>query len=337
MIRKARDGYRNISYFKFICVVPAYRVLTGCAGPQSALDPAGPGAAPIAQVWWVMFWGGLIVLAGMTALGLCAACRRKPAKRGPGEGKIFLLGGGLVFPLAVLATLLFYGIRSGDALIAFPGSGETLQIELRAHQWWWEFRYPDGSGGYLHDANEFHLPAGQPVDIRISSGDVIHSFWLPRLGGKLDAIPGHVNVLRLQADRPGEFYGQCAEFCGAQHARMLLYARAHDEAGFRDYLDNLRVSGGEPPAPSRGQGLFNKQCVLCHSLDPRRRGDKPGPNLAGLQQRKWLGAGTLLNNRANLARWISDHQTLKPGNRMPANTLQPDEIEAVVDYLWRTK
>jgi cytochrome c oxidase subunit II len=334
MIQESRDGYRNISYFKFISVVPAHTVLAGCGGPQSALDPAGPGAAPIAQAWWIMFWGGLIVLAGMTALGLCAVYRRKPGQRRQGGEKFFLLGGGLVFPIAVLAALLFYGIRSGDALIAFPGEKETLQIELRAHQWWWEFRYPDGPGGYLYSANELRMPAGRPVDILISSGDVIHSFWLPRLGGKLDAIPGHVNVLRLQADRPGEFYGQCAEFCGAQHSRMLLYARAHDEAGFRDYLDNLRGSG-ETPGPSRGQTLFNEQCALCHSLNPRGQGDEPGPNLADLRQRKWLGAGTLINDRANLARWIADHQTLKPGNRMPAATLRTNEIEAVVDYLWR--
>lgn len=335
MIRHREECGGN-PYFKFTSVV-AYMALTGCGGPQSALDPAGPGAAPIAWIWWVMFWGGLLVLAGMTALGLYAVLRRRPERRGRAAEKFFLLGGGLLFPLAVLAALLFYGIRSGDALIAFPSEKKILRIELRAHQWWWEFRYPDGSNGYLYSANELRLPAGRPVDIRVSSGDVIHSFWLPRLGGKLDAIPGHVNVLRLQADRPGEFYGQCAEFCGAQHARMLLYAQAHDEAGFRNYLDILRGAGGGPPAPSPGQALFDGQCASCHSLDPRRRSNEPGPNLADLRQRKRLGAGTLANNRANLARWIAGHQTLKPGNRMPENTLRPDEIEALVDYLWRTK
>jgi cytochrome c oxidase subunit 2 len=211
-----------------VCLCGA-AVLAGCstAGPLSALDPAGPGAAPIAQVWWWMFWGGTSLTLGMTALGLVAVLRRRrQAAADPGAGQAWLVAGGLLLPGLVIGALLFWGLRAGHALLPLPGTAPVFTVEVTARQWQWDVHYPAHPLAPAQP-NRIDIPAGQPVDVRVRTVDVIHGFWVPRLGGKIDTIPGRTNVVRLQADAPGVYRGVCAEYCGTGHARMPMEVHAH--------------------------------------------------------------------------------------------------------------
>lgn len=202
-------------------------LLAGCSvsGPLSALDPAGPGAAPIAQVWWVMFAGAMLLLVMMTALGLYAALRRRA---GPPRvsTRALLVGGGLALPVVVLSALLAWGVASGHALLPLATREPVFVVEVTGQQWLWTANYPAHPDAAT-EPNRIDVPAGVPVDVHVRTRDVIHGFWVPRLGGKIDAIPGRVNVLRLRADAPGVYRGVCAEFCGSGHPAMNFTVHAH--------------------------------------------------------------------------------------------------------------
>jgi len=304
---------------------------------MSALDPAGPAAAAIAQVWWVMLAGAALIFAAVVGLALYAALR-PPERRLRLSPGLLIIGGGLVFTPAVLAVLLAWGIGAGHALLPLPDGREPFRVEVRAHQWWWEVIYPDMPGGPLHSANEIHVPVGRPIDVSVRSEDVIHSFWVPRLGGKIDALPGRTNTVRLEADAPGIYRGQCAEFCGAQHARMALHLVAHeDEAMLAERLSLLAAPPppevvAPHPLPAPGRDGFALNCAACHSLDARIRG--AGPNLADLPHRATLGAGTLPNDSQALRLWLGHHQALKPGNRMPGpGPLDTAVLDAIAEFL----
>lgn len=220
-----------------LACLAAPALLGGCgtAGPLSTLDPAGPGAAPIARVWWAMFWGGMALLVLMTALGLYATLRN--AHRAPRVSeRTFLLWGGLVLPGVVLVALLLWGVRAGHALLPLPRAAPVFTVDVTGRQWRWEATYPAHPMA-RPQPNRIDIPAGQPVDVRVHTTDVIHGFWVPRLGGKIDAIPGRVNVVRLQADAPGIYRGVCAEYCGTGHARMPLEVHAHAPAALRTVLE----------------------------------------------------------------------------------------------------
>lgn len=299
--------------------------------PFSTLAPAGPAAAAIAEVWWWMFWGSLVVLALVCALALHAMVRNaeRPA---PFGSRLLVLGGGIALPLAVITVLLFHGVRSGDAMR--PGaSGEgAFRVEVTARQWWWAVRYPDVDGAPLFDANEILVPAGRPIDIVLESEDVIHSFWVPRLGGKLDAIPGKTNVLRLEADEPGIYRGMCAEFCGAQHARMGFHLVAMAEDDLQQAL--LERAAAAPSRDARGASAFERHCAECHSTDSRVGAPATGPNLAAVALRRHLIAGWLRNEPGQLRRWLEDHQTIKPGNHMrEMDHVDDEELDAIADWL----
>ena len=212
-----------------LCAIAAPALLGACSthGPLSTLAPAGPGAAAIAQLWWWMFWGAMALTLGMTVLGLVAVLRRRrTGAAAPHTGQAWLLGGGLVLPLLVIAALLLWGLRTGHALLPLPGSAPMFTVEVTARQWQWEVRYPAHPMAEAMP-NRLDIPAGQPVDVRVRTADVIHSFWVPRLAGKIDAIPGRTNVVRLQADAPGVYRGLCAEYCGTGHAHMPIEVHAH--------------------------------------------------------------------------------------------------------------
>ncbi|ALN74310.1 cytochrome c oxidase subunit II [Aureimonas sp. AU20] len=196
--------------------------LSGCAGKLSILDPAGPAAQSTALLWWVMFAGALAIMA--LVLGLVGFAFLKPGWGRDIPPRRWLVWGGLAFPGVVLSALLVFALATGERLLAHPGRPGLVRVEALPHQWAWEFRYPGQSGS---TSGVLHLPAGQPVDVAVIGTDVIHAFWVPRLAGKIDAIPGHVNVIRLQADRPGTYGGVCAEFCGVGHAEMSFSVLAH--------------------------------------------------------------------------------------------------------------
>lgn len=197
-------------------------LLAGCDTPLSTLAPAGDSANAIAILWWVMLLGSVIIFCGVLGAALYPLIRRgvgaAPSERG------MLIGGGLVFPAVVLLALLVAALLVGDRLSP-RGEPDVLKIEAVAERWAWTFHYPDGRAP---TRDVLHVPTGVPFEVHVSSRDVIHSFWLPRLGGKIDAIPGQVNVIRLQAAEPGIYRGQCAEFCGVGHAAMSFTLQAHD-------------------------------------------------------------------------------------------------------------
>ncbi|OWK28310.1 cytochrome c oxidase subunit II [Sphingomonas mucosissima] len=197
----------------------------GCSGPMSTLDPAGPSAAAIAQLWWIMLAGAAAILA--LVLGLLALSFRPPRQS---SERLWLIGGGIVFPLTVLTALLVAGIVLGERSI--PARTDALEVTAEASQYRWRFSYPTGAAptdGILH------IPAGEPVTVAITTTDVIHSFWVPRLGGKMDAVPGHVNRLTIEASAPGTYLGICAEYCGTGHARHGFRVVAHAPPQWRAF------------------------------------------------------------------------------------------------------
>lgn len=206
----------------------------GCSAPLSTLDPAGPVASSLAQLWWVMFWGAAVLFTLVMALLALVMFRQGWGKRI--SPRAWIISGGLVLPALVLPPLVGYSLLQGERILPRPGA-EVPRIKVEAFRWGWRFRYPDHGGGETQDV--LHLPAGEPVDMLITGRDVIHSFWVPQLAGKLDAIPGHVNVLRIVADAPGRLQGQCAEFCGTGHADMRFEVIVHPSADFTAALAEI--------------------------------------------------------------------------------------------------
>ena len=234
-----RTPWRDHSALHTAIQLAALIALAGCTGPLSTLDPSGPAAAAIARLWWVM-------LAGSAALFTLVMAVFALVFRSPGWGTSlspyrWVVLGGLVLPGIVLLPLLAYGLIAGERLLPLPGSTPP-RIEAHAERWSWTFSYPGHAG--VATEGVVHLPAGIPVDVVVTSPDVIHAFWIPRLGGKIDVLPGHENVLRLQADAPGHYEGLCAEFCGVGHARMRFDVVVHPSAEYAAALANIGSTGG---------------------------------------------------------------------------------------------
>jgi len=214
-------------------------LLAACGGPLSALAPEGPSARGAATLWWIMLAGSAVIFLWVSAaLGL--ALLRPAPLRAAGPQRV-LLWGGLIVPAVILTALVAAAFALGERLLALPREPAPLRIEALARQWTWTFRYPDA--GDLETADRLHIPAGREVDFAVASADVIHSFWIPRLGGKIDAIPGHENVLRLRADRPGIYGGVCAEYCGDGHARMSFTVEAHPPEAYAARLAEAAAGG----------------------------------------------------------------------------------------------
>jgi cytochrome c oxidase subunit 2/cytochrome aa3-600 menaquinol oxidase subunit 2 len=209
--------------------------LVGCEGALSTVDPAGPAAAQIATLWWVMLAGAALIF--VLVIGLIAIAFARGGG-GTGSTRVWIVGLGLVFSMTVLAALLGYGLVVGERLLPRQDSG-VVSVQAEARRWSWRFTYDVAPG--LVTENVLHIPAGRPIDVAITTADVIHSFWVPRLAGKLDAIPGHVNVLRIEADLPGRYHGASAEFSGEGYAAHKFTVVAHDEAGWQRFL----AEGGE--------------------------------------------------------------------------------------------
>ncbi|SFL78144.1 cytochrome c oxidase subunit 2 [Nitrosomonas communis] len=212
--------------------------LVGCSGPQSALNPAGPSAHAIANLWWGMLGFFALVLLTIVALWLYAMWRKPISMTKAQARKMsswWIIGGGVALPIISIITLLSFSIPMGFRMLPLPLEEQTpLRIEVTARQWLWQIRYADTR---VITMNELHLPAGMPIDVHVNSADVIHSFWVPRLSGKIDVIPGRTNILRLQADAPGRFRGQCSEFCGRGHAHMILSVVVHTPEEFEAWLE----------------------------------------------------------------------------------------------------
>ena len=247
-------------------------------------------------------------------------------------GNRFVVLAGIVIPCLILAAVFLISLRDMAALSA-PPQEPTVTIEVTARDWWWEVRYPETGAAV---ANEIHIPAGESVQLRLLGDDVIHSFWVPRLQAKTDHIPGQVNTLWLEADEPGRYRGQCAEFCGLQHANMIFWVEADPPEEFDRWLDENSQDATEPADPdaARGKQVFiTSACAGCHTIRGTEAEGDLGPDLTHLADRDTIAAGVLDNTRDNLRRFITDPQGFKPGNTMPPVELTDDELEALLDYL----
>jgi cytochrome c oxidase subunit 2 len=252
-------------------------------------------------------------------------------------GKTVIWVGGVAFPVVVLTALLVWGLTLTRSLSEPPQPGE-LRMRVTGEMWWWRVAYLGENGApTVIDANELHIPTGETVTIELESADVIHSFWVPRLSGKLDMIPGRHNVIRIQADEPGVYAGQCAEYCGGPHALMGFVVVAHPPAEFARWMAAHR-SPAPPPTTAearRGAALFmSVGCAACHRIAGTRANGLAGPDLTHVGSRRTLGAGILPNNMGTMTGWIGNSQAIKPGNRMPPFTvLSGDELRALAAYL----
>ncbi|UGQ48673.1 cytochrome c oxidase subunit II [Massilia endophytica] len=303
------------------------------AGLQSVLAPATQDAAIIAHLGWVLFLGGAAIFAGVMWL-LVRSLRTQPRAV---KVRRWIAGGGLLFPVAVLTLLLAYSSWH-TARFGAQGSKNALPISVVGKMWWWELRYPDPAGGAdIVTANELRIPVGKPVYLGLSTSDVIHAFWVPQLGGKVDMVPGRIHGLRLQADKPGVYRGQCAEYCGEQHARMALHVIALPQAEFDAWLAG-QARDAAPPASGtlrRGRDAFLAQrCNACHSVRGVSSGAALGPDLTHVGSRQYIAAGTLRTDQAALAGWIADPQAIKHGARMPgAGSMDGETVRALASWL----
>jgi cytochrome c oxidase subunit 2 len=221
------------------------------------------------------------------------------------------------------------------------GAESALTINVTGHQFWWEIEYDDAvPGRRLTTANEIHMPVGRPVVLKVTSRDVIHSFWAPNLDGKRDLVPGITTAIWMQADRPAVYRGQCAEFCGKQHAHMAFEIVAEPDAQFESWLDAQRQNAPLPhtDAETRGQSVFlGTQCVLCHTVRGTPAAGKVGPDLTHVGTRGKIASGTLPTNVGDFSAWVRDPQHYKPGSEMPPTRLTDDDTRALSEYLMSLK
>lgn len=312
----------------------------------SIFDTAGTQAERIARLAWVIIViAAIVYVIVLVATGV--AMHRARARRLGGEladtrpeteHRIARVVG---VAAAVSAALLLYFVtataRTGRAIAWPTDAQQPLTIEVTGHQWWWQFRYRDSiPSNWLTTSNELHIPIGRPVRVILLSNDVIHSFWIPELHGKQDIVPGHRNTTWLRAERPGRWKARCAEFCGYEHAKMAFDVVAEPPAQFNQwYLTQL--ASATPPSDSsavRGYDVFvRRTCVMCHTINGTPAGSGVGPDLTHLASRPSIAAGTLPNNRGNLAGWILDPQAIKPGVQMPPTPLSGAELNSLLDYL----
>lgn len=309
--------------------------------PPALFDPAGPFAGSITVLNWAML-GLFVLVTGIVLAALWAALFGSMRLRKRLGGTAIIWIGGVIFPVVVLTMLLVWGLRLTSNLSNPPRPGE-MRMRVTGEMWWWRVVYLDRQGRpAMFDANELHIPTGEAVTVELRSADVVHSFWVPRLSGKLDMVPGRSNVIRIQADKPGVYGGQCAEYCGGPHALMGFVVVAHAPADFARWLDWRRAQQQTATArvgESRGLDLFlSSGCGACHRIAGTPANGLAGPDLTHVGSRRTLGAGILPNNRGTMMGWIADSQAIKPGNRMPSySMLSGDELRALAIYLENRK
>lgn len=305
---------------------------------SDTLDPGGPVAREMAELWWVLLAMGTVtflIFAVMLGVGLF---RRRGGADASDETverrqRRWVAGGGVVLPVVGVVAVLGFTLASMEAIPDDDIPDDALVIDVIGHQWWWEVRYPDYD---VVTANEITIPVDRPVAFRITSADVIHSFWVPALAGKLDAMPDYVNTLVFAADETGTFQGHCAEFCGLQHANMGFVVFAVPPAEFDGWVSAHAEIASPPqsPAARAGQAVFTQaDCASCHTIrGTSARGDG-GPDLTHLRDRSTIGATTLTNTPEHMAEWITDPHQFKPGISMEPVELSDEELANLMAYL----
>lgn len=317
---------------------------------QDALDPAGIQAAHIHDLWVLMLSVCTAVFIAVM-VGLVFALRRSgrgdagtPADVSslthpePQLHRNVLIS--MVVTIVLLLLLLAASVFTDRALARMP-LANPVRLDITAHQWWWEVRYMDDEPSRIFTtANELQIPVGRPVVAQLHADDVIHSLWIPNLHGKKDLIPGETSLIQFRADRPGTYRGQCAEFCGYQHAWMAFHVTAKPNAEYEQWADQQRQSAPAPsdPLAQRGLAVFLAgPCAMCHTIQGTMAHGQSAPDLTHVASRPSLAAGRLPNNAENLAAWIANPQQFKPGSNMPATGLPADDLRAVVAYLGTLK
>jgi cytochrome c oxidase subunit 2 len=368
-----RSTARWASLAPGILSLAAALVAAGCDGAPSPLDARTSAASRIAELGWVMI-GVATVVCVVVFAAMLVALRVVPreAARTPGQAADdapptpnvaqdrenapadrAVIVAGLVVPAAILVFTFGYtvytlrevaGVAGAGGASTFPTHADhsaavqadtallpAVTVHLTGHQWWWQVEYPDQQ---VVTANEIHVPVGVPIQLRLTSEDVIHSFWVPQVSGKVDLIPGKINLLTLRPDQPGIYRGLCGEFCGLQHAHMHLRLVVEPAEQFVRWLTREQQAPVPPATPeaAEGQRIFIARCGECHTVRGSTDGTR-GPDLTHLASRQTLGAGIHENNRANLAGWTAEAQAMKPGNKMPTIPLGGAELSALLTYL----
>jgi len=324
-------------------VLLAAAALGGCSHVQSSLSPEGDKAHAVATLFWL--FTAVCVAVWLIVMGILGAALMRSRRAGagpvvePDAGREHRTGivvtAGVAITVVVLVVLTIASFLTNKGFAGAPAL--ALTVRITGHQWWWQVNYEahDPSRSF-ETANELHIPVGQEVRLQFESPDVIHSFWVPNLAGKQDLIPGRLTQLTLTADRPGLYRGQCAEYCGAQHAHMVLYVVAQRPDAFAHWF-NAQIGPAHPPqtdARRRGQTVFmTRSCATCHAIGGTNAGGVVGPDLTHFGSRMTIAAGTLWNKEPLLEHWIADPQGVKPYTRMPSTGLNRSELHAVAQYL----
>lgn len=325
-------------------------ILDGCAGhQQSAVDAAGPQAGRIETLWWfflVVLGAIFIIVMALTAWTLTKRHRgleQEPLERThlpsqQTEARLTrVVTAATIATVIILFVLLVSSIVTGKGISEFANRKNPMVIEVTGQQWWWQIRYQNSDPQQVFvTANEIHIPVGRPVMIRGTSQDVIHSFWVPNLHGKRDLIPSRITTEWIEADRPGVFRGQCAEFCGLQHAHMILWVVAEPEDKFRAWFNQQLQPAAAPSDPvlQRGQQVFmNNACIFCHTISGTPAAGQNAPDLTHFGSRHGLAANTLPNSIGNLGGWIVNPQSIKPGNHMATIAVNPQDLQPLLQYV----
>jgi cytochrome c oxidase subunit 2 len=323
---------------------------TGCAGhQQSAVDAAGLQSGKIETLWWFFLWILAVIFVVVMVYTIVALLRRhRGVEQEPLEARHLpseqtekkltrIVAGATVATVVILFVLLIASVGTGKAISELGSKNNGMVVEVTGNQWWWDVRYQnDDPRLVFKTANEIHIPIGRPVMIRGTSHDVIHSFWVPNLHGKRDLIPSRITAEWIQADNPGEYRGQCAEFCGLQHAHMSLWVIAEPEAKFNAWRQQQLQAALEPsdPVRQRGEQVFlNHACIFCHTIRGTTAVGQNAPELTHFGSRKTIAAGTLPNTLGNLGGWITDPQSVKPGNHMATIAVNPDDLQPLLEYV----
>jgi cytochrome c oxidase subunit II len=322
-----------------------FLLLTGCEAETSILTPMGPAANRIRLIWWILFFAAAGVFTFvMVLLAIALFTQPKPNETndtdnnpdtGPFMGNVtFVIMNGVVMPAVVLAGVILVTITGMEAL-SIPEDDVPFTIEVIGHQFWWEVYYPDHN---FVTANEIHIPVNEPIRILLRAEDVIHSFWIPEIQGKMDMLPDQVNETWIEASQPGQYAGVCAEFCGLQHANMRFVVVARTADDFEAW-----VAEQQRPAPApqgdivqEGWRVFQEEgdCAECHTIIGTNATGTLGPDLTHFASRLTIGAGAVPNNEGHLYGWILDAQSIKPGSLMPPIALTGEQVEALVAFMY---
>ncbi|MFN2500555.1 MAG: cytochrome c oxidase subunit II [Pyrinomonadaceae bacterium] len=321
--------------------------LTSCGGNQSTVDSAGIQADRLEALWWTFFYVCAAVYVIVMAVLVTAIVKTRKVTQAaaadikPDENRDrragFVVKAAVALSVVTLFFLMVTSFRAGRAINSLQAAEDPLRIKITGNQWWWNIEYRDQiPSNNIRTANELHLPVGRVVGLELTSTDVIHSFWLPNIHGKKDLIPNYPTTFYFRPDKVGTYSGQCAEFCGYQHAKMRFNVIVETPEEFNAWVAAQRQT---PPPPTektaqRGQQVFlTSTCIQCHAILGTPANGSVGPDLTHIASRPYLAAGSLVNNDENLRSWITDPQKIKPGNRMPMHTLSDEDLKALVTYL----